>query len=88
VSCVPAAGWSSRTSCWTAGAAQRADYFATVAAAGLGDVTVLKDVDYLALAADAVPEQARELLDRTGTRLEDVLGKVHSVTYRAVKPRA
>jgi SAM-dependent methyltransferase len=71
-----------------AGAAQRADYFATVAAAGLGDVTVLKDVDYLALAADAVPEQARELLDRTGTRLEDVLGKVHSVTYRAVKPRA
>jgi SAM-dependent methyltransferase len=69
-----------------AGAMQRGAYFDALRAAGLTQVEVLKDVDYLGAIQKAVPEEAQALLARTGTRLEDIVGKVRSVTYRASKP--
>jgi arsenite methyltransferase len=70
------------------GAAQRADYFAVLQAAGLGDVEVLKDVDYLGAMMDAAPEAVGELLQRAGVKAGDVRGKVRSVTFRASKREA
>ena len=68
-----------------AGAMQRPAYLSLLAAAGLGGVEVLKDVDYLGSVADAAPEEADALLARTGVRREELLGKVRSITYRARK---
>jgi ubiquinone/menaquinone biosynthesis C-methylase UbiE len=68
-----------------AGAAQRDRYFAQLRAAGLGDVEILKDVDYLAGLREAAPEQAEVLLQRTGVRWADLAGKVRSLTFRARK---
>jgi arsenite methyltransferase len=70
-----------------AGAAPREVYFGQLQAAGLGEVEVLNDVDSLSLWAEAAPEEAKALAERTGVKLEEVLGKVRSVTYRARKPR-
>jgi len=70
-----------------AGAMLRDEYFGLLAAAGLVGVTVLKDVDYLAPNGgwSFAPETLREF-DAEGVRLDDLKGKVRSVTYRAVKP--
>jgi len=68
-----------------AGAMEIGKYFATVEAAGLTDVEVLKDVDALALFADEVPQEAAELLERTGVEIEELAGKVRSITFRAMK---
>jgi len=68
-----------------AGAVERTEYFEIVDRAGLRDVRVLRNVDYLA-SIDAVsvpPAWMRE----AGVRLEQMRGLVHSVTFRAVKPR-
>jgi arsenite methyltransferase len=70
------------------GAMQRADYFAALEAAGLRDVEVLKDVDYMGAMLEAAPQQVRELLERTGVAAEAVTGKVRSVTLRACKREA
>ena len=70
------------------GALPRADYFAALEAAGLRDVQVLKDVDYVRGLMDAAPQEAGALLDRSGVAAEDVLGKVRSVTFRACKREA
>ena len=67
------------------GAMQRKDYFDRLEAAGLRDVEVLKDVDYLGAMIDAAPDSVKQLLDRTGVAAEDVRGKVRSVTFRACK---
>jgi arsenite methyltransferase len=69
-----------------AGAMPRAEYMGLVEAAGLAPVEVLRDVDQGAAMEAAAPEQARELLERTGARREDLVGRVRSVTFRAVKP--
>jgi SAM-dependent methyltransferase len=66
------------------GALQRRDYFALAEAAGLA-VEVLKDVDYGAAVASSAPDEVDGLLVRLGVRKEDVVGKVRSVTFRAVK---
>ena len=66
-----------------AGAIQRERYFAELRAAGLTRIEVLKDVDYLAQIGDAVPEEVRGIVERTGVRPADVAGKVRSVTFRA-----
>jgi arsenite methyltransferase len=68
------------------GALSREAYFALVSAAGLGRVEVLRDVDFLAQLAQAAPEEARRLQERTGIGLEQVLGLVRSVTFRASAP--
>jgi SAM-dependent methyltransferase len=67
------------------GAMQRGPYFGLLEAAGLGKIEVLKDVDYLAAVAGTLPEEAEALLDRSGVKPEELLGKVRSVTYRASK---
>jgi arsenite methyltransferase len=67
------------------GAVERGEYLAMLEAAGLGPVEVLKDIDYLAAIDQAAPEEVQAILDRTGIRREDVVGKVRSITYRAVK---
>jgi len=67
------------------GAMRREEYFALVGAAGLERVEVLRDVDYLATLVAAAPDEVRALEARTGVKREDVLGRVRSVTFRAVK---
>jgi SAM-dependent methyltransferase len=68
------------------GAMQRKDYFDAIEAAGLGSVAILKDVDYGATIMEAAPDEAKRLIEKSGVSSNDVIGKVRSVTYRAVKP--
>jgi SAM-dependent methyltransferase len=68
-----------------AGAMERAAYFRAVEAAGLGGIKVLKDVDSLLELSKAAPQEAQDLLDRTGVKAEDLLGKVRAVTFVARK---
>ncbi len=67
------------------GAILREDYFAMARAAGLGKVEILKDLDYLVAFSSAAPEEAQAFLARNGTKAEEVVGKVRSITYRATK---
>jgi SAM-dependent methyltransferase len=67
------------------GAMQRKAYFEALAAAGLRDFQVLKDIDYLGAMIDAAPDDVRALLARTGVAAEDLRGKVRSLTFRASK---
>ncbi len=68
-----------------AGAMRRDDYFAALAAAGFEHVELLKDIDFLEKLGGEIPTDAREMLDEAGVALEDLAGKVRSVTYRAVR---
>ncbi|MCG6920746.1 MAG: arsenite methyltransferase [Acidobacteria bacterium] len=68
------------------GAMRRDEYIDLVESSGLESVEALRDVDQGAAMEVAAPEQTRELLERTGTRREDLVGRVRSVTFRAVKP--
>jgi SAM-dependent methyltransferase len=68
-----------------AGAAERADYFALVREAGLTSIEVLRDFDFLDSAAGTLPEETQALLARAGVRKEEILGRVRSITFRAVK---
>ena len=68
------------------GAMRREEYFALVGAAGLEKVEVLRDVDYLATLIESAPDEVGALEARTGVTREQVLGRVHSVTFRAEKP--
>jgi arsenite methyltransferase len=67
------------------GAMQRPDYFEALEAAGLRDVELLKDIDYLGKMLDAAPDEVRELLARTGVSQGEVRGKVRSITFRACR---
>jgi hypothetical protein len=55
-------------------------------AAGLTEVEVLRDVDYLGMLLDAAPEEVTALEKRTGVSREQVKGVVRSITFRARKP--
>jgi SAM-dependent methyltransferase len=68
-----------------AGAMRRESYFGALREAGLGDVDVLDDIDFLAKLDDTLPSEVLEVLERTGHGIEDVRGVVRSVTYRATK---
>jgi SAM-dependent methyltransferase len=68
------------------GADQREAYFDKLRRAGLGDIDVLSDVDYLAKLATAAPTEVQQFLERTGIAFDQVAGIVRSVTYRARKP--
>jgi SAM-dependent methyltransferase len=70
------------------GAIQRVDYLAMIEAAGLGSAEILRDVDQLGSLSKVAPEEAAEVLDGSGTKMEDILGKVRSITYRVRKPEA
>jgi len=67
-----------------AGAMAREDYFGMLTEAGLTEIEILKDVDFLA--ATKIPGEITDLMSATGLRLADVEGIVRSVTYRAFKP--
>ncbi len=67
-----------------AGAMRREDYFAAVKDAGFEHVELLKDMDFLDKLGGEVPTDAREMLEEAGVALEDLAGKVRSVTFRAV----
>jgi SAM-dependent methyltransferase len=71
-----------------AGAIRRDDYLSMLAAAGLGEVEVLKDVDFLATVADSLPKEINAALAELGLTAADLEGVVRSVTYRARKGRS
>ena len=48
------------------GAAQRADYFALLAEAGLSEIAILRDVDYVANLCQSVPEEVAVFEKKTG----------------------
>ncbi len=68
-----------------AGAMERRAYFALVERAGLRSVRIHKDVDYLAAAGYCLPEEIRTRMDAAGLRVEDLAGKVRSVTFSALR---
>jgi len=70
------------------GAMPRPSYFEALEAAGLRDVEILKDIDYLGAMLDAAPDGVRELLARTGVSPDEVRGKVRSITFRATRREA
>jgi len=71
-----------------AGAALRTDYLAALTAAGLGDIEILRDVDYLASVYEAIPREIDALLERTGVTATELAGSVRSITFRARVARA
>ena len=68
-----------------AGASDRSEYLAMIEAAGLGKLEILKDEDYLASLAKVAPEEADAMLAGWGVSREELMGTVHSITWRAVK---
>lgn len=68
------------------GAAMRETYFDMIRAAGLGDIEVLKDIDYGAVVIDHARVEADRLAAKAGVSLDALRGTVRSVTVRAVKP--
>jgi SAM-dependent methyltransferase len=68
------------------GASQRAEYFGSLERAGLGGVVVLRDVDFVETLIHSAPEEVAEFRRRTGVEPRTLLGKVRSLTFRAVKP--
>ncbi len=67
------------------GAVQREDYFSMLTDAGLGDIEVVKDVDFLATVADSLPKEINSAMEKLSLNSEDLEGVVRSVTYRAHK---
>ena len=67
------------------GAARREDYFAMIKDAGLGDIEILKDIDYGAVVIDHAPAEAERLAAKAGVDIESLRGSVRSVTFRARK---
>lgn len=71
-----------------AGAALRGDYLATIAAAGLVDVEVVKDAGFGELVQDLVPAEMRAQAEAEGVDVHAVAQIVRSITVRARKPLA
>lgn len=67
------------------GAMQRQAYFALIEAAGLTGVRIHKDADYLAAAGYTLPAELHARLDESGVRLQDLEGRVRSITFGAFK---
>ena len=68
-----------------AGAERRESYINMLTEAGLGEVEILKDVDFLEMTEKASPAEVTSLIEETGLERGDVEGIVRSVTYRARK---
>ena len=54
-------------------------------AAGLGDIEIVKDVDFIASVADSLPKEISSAMKELGLNSDDLAGVVRSVTYRARK---
>ncbi len=65
------------------GALGRQEYFELVAAAGLRDVEVLADADYLEMVGGQLPRELEQLLEGAGVEKDSLRGVVRSVTFRA-----
>ncbi len=70
-----------------AGAMRREAYFALLEQAGLGDVTIHRDIDFLSASAFALPEGLEERMRDAGVELHRLEGVVRSVTYGATRLR-
>jgi len=68
-----------------AGAMRRERYFAAIEAAGLSDIEVLSDPDFLASVKETLPPEMLEKVAESGVRPEQLEGLVRSVTFRAGK---
>lgn len=68
-----------------AGAERREAYFRMLAEAGLGELEVLKDIDFLEVTEKASPAEVQAIFDATGIDRASLRGTVRSVTYRAKK---
>jgi len=68
-----------------AGAERRERYFEMLTEAGLGEVEILKDVDFLEMTEKASPAEVLSLMEQAGVARDEVTGIVRSVTYRARK---
>jgi arsenite methyltransferase len=68
-----------------AGAERRETYFRMLADVGLGELEVLKDIDFLETIEKASPAEVLSLTESAGIPREEVAGIVRSVTYRARK---
>lgn len=66
-----------------AGAMRREPYFAMLAAAGLGQLTLYRDVDYLKAANYTIDPELQALLDANSINAGASVGIVRSVTYGA-----
>lgn len=71
-----------------AGASMRESYFAMLKDAGLGDIEVVKDVDYGEVVIDHARPEAERLAAKAGVSLDSLRGTVRSLTYRARKTAA
>lgn len=67
------------------GAAMRDSYFGMLKDAGLGDIEILKDIDYGSVVIDHARAEAERLVAKAGVGLDDLRGTVRSVTFRAKK---
>ncbi len=67
------------------GAAMRDSYFGMLKDAGLGDIEILKDIDYGAVVIQHAPEEAARLAAKAGIELEGLKGSIRSLTFRARK---
>ena len=70
------------------GASMRDSYFGMLKDAGLGEIEILKDVDYGAMVIDHARPEAERLAAKAGVSLDSLRGTVRSVTYRARKSGA
>jgi len=70
-----------------AGAELRETYFGRLRDAGLAEIEILRDEDYLDALLAAAPAEIEELSKRTGVSMDDVKGAVRSITYRARRPQ-
>ena len=68
------------------GAVPREEYLDLLRQVGLTDIEVLSDSDYAAKVVGVDPARAEAFCARAGVQLDELLGVVHSVTLRAVKP--
>lgn len=71
-----------------AGAAMRETYFGMLGAAGLGEIEVLKDIDYGDMVIEHARPEAERLAAKAGVSIDSLRGTVRSLTYRARKLEA
>ena len=68
-----------------AGAMERERYFRALDDAGLSEVEILRDVDFLAAVGDSLPPEVEQVAAASGVTRDDLRGVVRSVTFRARK---
>jgi ubiquinone/menaquinone biosynthesis C-methylase UbiE len=67
------------------GAVLRGEYLAVLREAGFEDVTIAKDIDYLAASGDTLDDPVAETLRRNGLPAASVAGKIRSLTILAIR---